>query len=169
VIGGLQGLRKFYQAPRVDPAQLVRNILYDLWIPSTRVKIVIADKTASDAKDRQKARAMIVTMQSAKQKKDTIQKIKRYLLHWGIEETSVEDYFPSQTLSKAKQLRRAAAEMKREGRIHGYRVINVQGTVVLQTCKEGEAYESMDESHIDLSRHLGAEQAERSSTQEANS
>ena len=30
VIGGLQGLRKFYQAPRVDPAQLVRNVLYDV-------------------------------------------------------------------------------------------------------------------------------------------
>ena len=121
------------------------------------MKIVIADKAASDAKDRQKARAMIVTMQTAKQKKETIQKIKRYLLHWGIEETSVEDYFPSQTLSKAKQLRRFAADLKREGRIHGYRVINEQGSAVLQTCKEGEEYRSMDESQIDLSRHQSAE------------
>ncbi len=128
----------------------------------------MADKTASDTRDRQKARAMIVTMRTAKQKKDTIQKIKRYLLHWGIEETSVEDYFPSQALSKAKQLRRYAAELKREGRIHGYRVINVQGAVVLQTCKEGEAYESIDESQINLSQHRGAEQAEGFATQETN-
>ncbi len=132
------------------------------------MKITIADKTASDARDRQKARAMIVTMQTAKQKKDAIQKIKRYLLQWGIEKTSVEDYFPRHILSKAKQLRRYAVEMKREGRIHGYRVINVQGTVVLQTCKEGEAYESMDESHIDLSRLRGAEQAERTTAQVMN-
>ncbi len=168
VIGGLQGLRKLYHAPRVDPSQLVRNVLYDLWSPCTRVKISIADKTASDAGDRQKARAMIVTMRTPKQKKDTIQKIKRYLLHWGVEETSVEDYFPSHILGKAKQLRGYAAEMKREGKIHGYRVINVQGTVVLQVCKEGEAYESIDESQIDLSNHQGAEQAEGSTTQEMN-
>ncbi len=167
VIGGLIGLRKFYHAPRVDPAQLIRNVLYDLWIPCAHVKISIADKTASDARDRQKARAMIVTMRTPKQKKDAIQKIKRYLLQWGIEETSVEDYFPNHTLSKAKKLRGYAAELKREGKIHGYRVINVQGTVVLQTCQEGEAYESIDESHIDLSNQ-GAEQAEGSSTQETS-
>ncbi len=150
VVGGLHGLRKLYNAPKLDPAQLIRNVLYDIWVPCKNVKISIADKTANEARDRQKARAMIITMQTGQQKKETIQKFKRYLLHWGIEETSVEDYFPSQLLPRAKQLRKHAADLKKAGRIHGYRVLNVQGAVVLQTCKEGEEYVSMDDSQIDL-------------------
>ena len=170
LVGGLNGLREYYQTPQADPAQLIRNLLYDTWSYCTNERIVIADGAARNSGDRMQARAMIAVMRSPAHKKEAMIRIKRFLSQKKIKDVSINDCFPNDTLDTAKRLARYGAAQRRAGGIIRYRVVNKQGQAVLQTLKEGENFKDTQVPEAELANFgRPREQAMETDAQETTS
>ncbi len=150
IVGGIQALRQFYGNERADPAQVVRDLLYDTHSYCSLERMALADGQARQQKNRMQARAMIVVMRSPTHKKEALIRIKRFLSQNEIREVSVSDCFSNDSMDKARALGRMGAAQRREGLIIKYRVINRMGDAVMQTMKKGEPFSDMEVSEADL-------------------
>ena len=149
-LGGIQALREFYGNERADPAQVVRDLLYDTHSYCSLERLALADGMARQQNNRMQARAMIVVMRSPTHKKEALIRIKRYLSQNEIRDVSIGDCFSNDLMDKARALGRMGAAQRREGVIIKYRVMNRMGDAVMQTMKKGEPFKDAEVTEADL-------------------
>lgn len=137
-LGGIQTLKKFYQSPNADPAEIVHYLLKDLNLYCSMERCTIADGQARSAGDRMKARAVVIVMRSPHHKKEAIVCIKRYLGECNVKNVTVSDTFPTNKMERVKILSRIAQKEKNDKKIVRYRVVNKGGNTVLQTQRRNK-------------------------------
>jgi len=151
-IGGIPALREWYQDPQADPAEIINWILRETSMYCTMDRMQTADNEAKG--NRMAARAMVVVMRSASKKKEAIIRIKRWLAKEGIARgVTVMDCFPSSSREQAKSLGKYALDMRREGIFLQYRIINREGTPILQTKDQSGAYRDEEVTEEQLAAH----------------
>jgi len=154
-IGGIPTLREWYQDSQADPAEILNWILREISMYCAMERMQIADNDAKG--NRMAARAMIVVMRSPSKKKEAIIRLKRWLAHEGITRgVTVMDCFPSSTRDTAKAIGRYCTEMRREGKILQYRILNRDGVPVLQVKDKDGAYRDEEVPEGQLSAHKEA-------------
>jgi hypothetical protein len=134
-ISGISSIKKYIKAPpHADAADIAVELmeLMDEYHAVTRVIIVdIKGKT------RQTADSVIVYMSSSFHKQKATNDLRQYLkvanekgFCWGV---SVKDCFDLAEQPRARALNRYAGHLREEKQIDGFRIVNKQGSAVLQT------------------------------------
>jgi hypothetical protein len=152
-IGGLKQLRRWVDDYDSDPAELVADLLRHLRIYNAVMRISLADNDSRAEGNRMTARAVIVVMSSQMHRRDAIIKIKRYLNEErknGLEGVTAGDCFPHDTLSRVRIMGRYATAKKKEGKFYRFRIINRNGTPILQISKRNKPFEDANFTEEEL-------------------
>jgi len=151
-IGGIPALRDWYQDPQADPAEIINWILRDTSMYCAMDRMQTADNEARG--NRMAARAMVIVMRSSSKKKEAIIRIKRWLAKEGINRgVTVMDCFPATAREAAKSLGKYALNMRKEGKFLQYRIINREGTPILQIKDQSGAYRDEEVTEEQLAAH----------------
>lgn len=118
---------------RADPVAVLVQLLKDVGAATyiNRVQLV----GLGVRQDRLSARAAIVHMTTIFHKDTALARIKTLLASHRVQQVYVEDCFPASKAEEARQLRETGLRLKSSGAVDRFRVINRQGTPVLQTAR----------------------------------
>jgi hypothetical protein len=134
-ISGINSIKEYIKEPaNTDPAEIVVMLmeLFDVYHAVSRIMLVGIKGTT-----RQTADAAIVYMSSTFYKKKATCYLRQFLKMANQQgychEVTVKDCFDRSEQPRARALNRYAGYLRQEGRIHGFRIINRQGSAILQT------------------------------------
>ncbi len=134
-ISGINNIKEYIKEPaNTDPAEIVVMLmeLFDVYHAVSRIMLVGIKGTT-----RQTADAAIVYMSSTFYKKKATCYLRQFLKMVNQQgychEVTVKDCFDRSEQPRARALNRYAGYLRQEGRIHGFRIINRQGSAILQT------------------------------------
>jgi hypothetical protein len=111
-------------------------------------RIFLADGQATS---RVNARAVVIYMRTPFHKREAMIKLKRFLAHWQVQEATVRDCFPTETMERARHLASYGAHLRRtEENVRRYQVINRRGEPVLQVAGSNGRYYDQEIDEVAL-------------------
>lgn len=135
-ITGIPALRDSmasFLGPRADPNDVLVQLLREVGAAPCIQRIqLLGPKGARE--DRLRTRAAIIQLTSPYHKTTAMVRIKRLLTRHGLQQVVIEDCFPPSQKEEAMRLRAEGASLKEAGTINRFRVINRNGTPVLQVA-----------------------------------
>ncbi len=147
-VSGIQNfMEMFGMRPTTDPVAVAGRIMHEIGSYGAINRVYVADR-AVDRKERYKARAVIIYFNTLFHKRQAVIELKRLLqANPGLRAT-VSDVFPSTETPRALALTRYAAEKRQDKSMTRTRVINKNGSAVLQHT-EGTSKEYKDATVTD--------------------
>ncbi len=148
-LGGVPQLRTLLElSQQADPMEVVTAVMRDIRMYCAVDRIFLAD---GQAVNRVSARAVVIYMRTPFHKREAMIKLKRFLAHWQVQDATVRDCFPTETMERARHLASYGAHLKRtEDNVRRYQVINRRGEPVLQVAGSNGRYydQEVDEAAL---------------------
>jgi hypothetical protein len=131
-LGGIPQIMELFRMPYdTDPFQVAGRLIQEIGCYGAISRIHVADR-AVDRRERHKARAVIIYFTSIFHKRQAIIELKKFFqANTGLRVT-VSDVFPPAETPRALALNRFAAEKRADKSMTRTRVVNKNGTAVLQ-------------------------------------
>ena len=162
---GILKLKHHLGAPQQeDPQAIIVELmeLFDEYHSISRIILVdIKNKT------RQSCDTAIVYMSSTYHKQKACSDLRQYLRDYNLSGIRLRDCFDPEEQPRARALNRYGGYLRQEGKIGGYRVINRQGSAVLQTYYGNEKWATYAVNEKELAPYFKSrEEREREQQQE---
>ena len=132
-LGDLAAAAERHLQRHSDPMVLIRDLLRHLDLEQYMTRIHLINVSTSEAG--RTARSAVIFMTSAFHKNEAIIRVKTFLRQKALHRVQAEDCFPPTQLEAVRALRSHGHKLKVNGSIAKYRVVNREGTAVLQTGK----------------------------------
>jgi hypothetical protein len=148
-LGGVPQLRSLLElSPQADPMEVVTAVMRDIRMYCAVDRIFLADGQAAN---RVSARAVVIYMRTPFHKREAMIKLKRFLAHWQVQEATVRDCFPTETMERARHLASYGAHLRRtEENVRRYQVVNRRGEPVLQVAGSNGRYFDQEVDEVAL-------------------
>ena len=141
-VSGIQELKRHFKMdPFTDPSKVTERLMGKIGCFHTINRINVADN-AVNSSTRHKARAVIIYLNSVYHKRQAMARLRNFLVTSRLRVT-VNDVFSAQETERANALNRVAQEKRQEKPKTRTRVVNKNGTAILQYAEgRGEPYKN---------------------------
>ena len=165
-VSGIQNFMQFFNMdPETDPVVVAGRLMHEIDAYGAINRIFLADRSVSRT-TRHQARAVIIYLNSSYHKKQVAVRLKQLLRNHPRLRATVSDVFPATEASRALALNRYAADKRQDQSMTRARVINKNGTAVLQLAEGGSRdYRDTTVSEADLQPFYQARTAEEGGRQ----
>jgi len=137
LVSGIQNFIQFFDMDHdTDPVVVAGRLMHEVDAYGAINRIFLADKSVSKA-TRYQARAVIIYLNSTYHKKQVAVRLKQLLRNNPRLRATVSDVFPATEASRALALNRYAADKRQDQSMTRARVVNKNGTAVLQLAEGG--------------------------------